>query len=66
MDEDWTTVKPTNNEEDVQIIVKELKDYITQKNNKIVELEHDINKKEDDNTNLKMEVDYLKIQVTST
>ena len=61
---DQATTDPTKIVKDVQDNIKELKVDVIQKNNKIVEFDHDINKKEYDITNCKREVDDLKSHVT--
>ena len=50
MDEDQNTVEPTQIVEYVHVKIKELEDDVSQNNNRIVELEHDLTRKEDDTT----------------
>ena len=58
-------VESTKITEYVPTKIKYIEYDATQKNNRIVELEHDINKKEEDITDFKREVDDLKSQVIS-
>ena len=53
MEEDTTTPEPTNIVEDKDTNIKSLEGDITQENDKIVELENAVRKKEDDVSDLK-------------